>query len=76
MSPGCEGEPFSMSCVPKIVLGGKIAQWWQPLPVTRRIPFAKAPIAQGFDRDQHNLWDTTFSMSLGYEGGPFSMSSG
>jgi hypothetical protein len=46
-------------CVPKIVLAVKIAQWRQLLPPTLRNPFAKAPIAQGFDRDQHNLWDTT-----------------
>jgi bacterioferritin-associated ferredoxin len=41
------------------VLGVKIAQWRQPPEAPRRIPFAKASIAQGFDRDQHHLWDTT-----------------
>jgi hypothetical protein len=41
------------------VLGAKIAQRQQLLPAPRRLPFAKAPIAKGFDRDQHNLWDTT-----------------
>jgi hypothetical protein len=46
------------------VLGVKIAQWRQPLRVTRRMPFANAPIAQGFDRDRHNLWDTTCIFAL------------
>jgi hypothetical protein len=40
------------------VLGAKIAQRQQLLPAARRLPFAKAPIAKGVDRDQHNLWDT------------------
>jgi hypothetical protein len=48
-------------CVPKIVLAVKIAQWRQLLPPTLRHPFAKAPIEQGFDRDQHNLWDTNYN---------------
>ena len=46
------------------MLGVKIAQWRQPLSVTRRVPSAKAPIAQGFDRDRHNLWGTTFATNL------------
>jgi hypothetical protein len=58
-------HPCPIGCVPKIVLGVKIAQRRQPLPVTRRAPFAKAPIAQGYDRNQHNLWDTTCPINVG-----------
>jgi hypothetical protein len=50
---------YGLGCVPKIVLGSKITQWQQLLLAARRLPFAKAPIAQAFDRNQHNLWDTT-----------------
>jgi hypothetical protein len=55
---------FGEGCVPKIVLAVKIALSRQLLPPTLRHPFSKAPIAQGFDRDQHNLWDTTFGEEL------------
>jgi len=49
----------TFGCAPKIVLAVKIAQRRQRLPPTLRHPFAKIPIAQGFDRDPHTLWETT-----------------
>jgi hypothetical protein len=43
----------------KIVLAVKIAQWRQRILHAPRNPFAKAPIAQRLDRDQHNLRNAT-----------------
>jgi hypothetical protein len=53
------GRKKNFGCFPKIVLAVKIALSRQLLPPTLRHPFSKVPSAQGFDRDQHNLWDTT-----------------
>jgi hypothetical protein len=46
-------------CVPKIVLDVTIAPQNRLLPAVRRLPSPKTLIAQAFDRDQHNLQDTT-----------------
>jgi ectoine hydroxylase-related dioxygenase (phytanoyl-CoA dioxygenase family) len=55
-----ELRPNFDGCVPKIVLDSKIPQRWRRLPTTRHLSLSNTAIAQGFDRDQHNLRDTTY----------------
>jgi hypothetical protein len=57
---GRTADAYPYDGAPKIVLDSKIALWQQRLPTVRRPPIPKTAIAQGFNRDQHNLWDTTY----------------